>query len=95
MLPLPTQALLSALQDHLTAHLAQPGPALQYSRAAGEVYTAYASRVKQLVAQRGAGLHHAEHHQGIGALIVEALKHVEVTVTAAARARHRARELLT
>jgi hypothetical protein len=95
MLPLPTQALLSALQDHLTAHLAHPSTALQYSRAAGELYRAYASRVKQLVAQQGAGLHQSQHHHGIGALIVEALKHVEVTVTAAARARHRARELLT
>lgn len=93
MLSLPTQALLSALHDHLIATLAHPSNALQYSRVAGEVYSAYASRVKQLVAQQGAGLRHAEHH-GIGALIVDALKHVEATMSAAARARQRARELL-
>jgi hypothetical protein len=80
MLPLPTQALLSALHDHLIASLAHPyGTPLQYSRTAGKVYSTYASRVKQLVAQVGAAHHpqHSEHHHSIGALIVEALRHVE------------------
>lgn len=80
MLPLPTQALMSALHDHLIASLAHPySTSLQYSRTAGQVYSTYASRVKQLVAQSGAAHHlqHSEHHHSIGALIVEALRHVE------------------
>lgn len=84
LLPLPTQALLSALHDHLATNLARPSAEpLEYSRTAGHVYSAYASGVKQLVAQ-GSGNHprNGDHH-GIGVLIVEALKHVEVTVAAA------------
>src|SRR5690242_10365352 len=91
LLPLPTQALLSALHDHLSAHLAHPAAdPLEYSRTAGQLYSAYASRVKQLVAE-GSHPHHAgADHHGIGVLIVEALKHVEETLettVAAATAR--------
>lgn len=88
---MPTQALLSALHEHLAVSLAHPATtALQYSRVAGEVYSAYASRVKQLVSQAGSGSHpqHTDYH-GIGALIVEALKHVESTVAAATLAGQR------
>lgn len=96
MLPLPTQALLAALHDHLDHNLAQPaGSALQYSKAAGQVYGAYAGMVKQLVAASGgSNPRHSDHH-GIGVLIVEALRHVESTVAAAtARARQRSRMLV-
>lgn len=95
LLPLPTQALLWALHDHLSQRLPQPAEStLQYSRAAGDVYTAYASKVKQLVAQRGAGLRQSE-HASIGALIVEALKHVqEATVLGATRRRRQKERLL-
>lgn len=94
LLPLPTQALLSALHDHLSQNLPQPAEStLQYSRAAGDVYTAYASRVKQLVAQRGVGLRQSE-HAGIGTLIVEALKHVQEAKVSAASRTQRQRERL-
>jgi hypothetical protein len=94
-LPLPTQALLSALHDHLVASLAHPySTPLQYSRTAGQMYSTYASRVKQLVAESGAAHHpqHSEHHHSIGALIVEALRHVE-GLAAEARAGPRPRLL--
>jgi hypothetical protein len=96
LLPLPTQALLSALHDHLTANLAHPSPdPITYSRAAGQVYSAYASGVKQLVAQSGGSHPRNGDHHGIGALIVEALKHVESTVAAAtASARQRSSRML-
>lgn len=88
MLPMPTQALLSALHEHLLANLAHPSTALQYSRTAGLVYNAYTSKVKQMVAQNGRHTRPGEHHS-IGALIVEALRHVESTVAAATHAPHR------
>jgi hypothetical protein len=96
LLPLPTQALLSALHDHLTAHLTHPSPdPITYSRTAGQVYSAYASGVKQLVSKSGGSHPHNADHHGIGALIVEALKHVESTVAAAtASARQRSSRML-
>lgn len=73
LLPLPTRALLEVLHDWLATHLARPGPRLQYSRVAGQLHTAYARRVKDLLAQ-GAAVHHPSHSHHFGTLVLEALE---------------------
>uniref|UniRef100_A0A383W8C6 Sulfotransferase n=1 Tax=Tetradesmus obliquus TaxID=3088 RepID=A0A383W8C6_TETOB len=77
-LPLPTQALLEALQQHLQETLAYPGkPGHDYRKTAGQLVTAYSRRVKQLLQQQP-GQHGSSglEHSYIASLISSALHHV-------------------
>ncbi|WIA20981.1 hypothetical protein OEZ85_005318 [Tetradesmus obliquus] len=77
-LPLPTQALLEALQQHLQETLAYPGkPGHDYRKTAGQLVTAYNRRVKQLLQQQP-GQHASSglDHSYIASLISSALHHV-------------------